>query len=444
MAEVKFTTDPVTGKITVVDTPLARYMLGQAPGPGPTPSATTQTLINGVVTGSPITDALGRVWTLTAGPPPDVLLNGFGNWTATNAGDPPTELLLGSDGQVYMLPAIGIWKHFDSDGTWRNGTPPAPVTPPGPPPPLPPLPTPSAIAPGSSGIVIACGAGQAIATLSAAIPTAKAGDKIVVSPGTYTDTPPAWSVPLLIDLGGASFDATGMTATLARGKSLLCPAADSIIQNGIITGVAMDQTSGQLTSAIRPDFGCGYLTIKNMQLHGNQCGVGHGGFPIVIEIDDSDISGNGLLPGTNTGSLTHNLYVGAECVKLTLTNVISTNPAEAHAIKYRGPQLIISGGTFASAPGKPFDLPNGSSVPFTINGAAILKGANDPDHGIMGYGEEGATNGLAGGTITKGSITANCPNPVFRGPGGTITLSGVTETGNAITAVDGLTLVRTA
>jgi Bacterial regulatory helix-turn-helix protein, lysR family len=348
-------------------------------------------------------------------------------------------------GEVYMQIASGIWKHVEPNGTMYNkALPPAWTTSSGGSttpnlPPLAPLPKPSAVAPGSSGRVIPVGPSRALKTLSAAIPTAAAGDKIQLDPGTYTDTPAAWSVPLLIDLGGATFNAAGKTATLASGKALLCPRADSIIQNGTITNVAMDQPRGELTSAIRPDAGCGYLTINRMTLANNQCGVGHGGFPIVIAISDTNISGNGLK--ANSGSLTHNLYVGIECRRLTLTNVISNGTNEAHAVKYRGPELIVNGGTFASAPGKPFDIPNGTTVPFKITEATIIKGANDPDHGVLAYGEEGTDNGLAGGTISGGSIRANCDNPMILGPGGTITLNGVALSGNKITASGGVVLV---
>jgi hypothetical protein len=348
-------------------------------------------------------------------------------------------------GEVYMQIASGIWKHVDANGSMYNRSlPPAGTAASGGSttpnlPALAPLPKPAAIAPGSSGKVIPAGPSRAFKTLSAAIPTALAGDKIQLDPGTYTDAPPAWAVPLLIDLGGATLNAAGVTGSLARGKALLCPTADSIIQNGTIVNVAMDQTDGQLTSAIRPDAGCGYLTIQKMTLTNNQCGVGHGGFPIVIAVSDSDISGNGLK--ANTGALTHNLYVGNECRRLTLTNVIANGTNEAHSIKYRGPELIVNGGTFASAPGKPFDIPNGATVPFRITGATIIKGANDPDHGILAYGEEGAENGLAGGTINGGSIQANCENPAIIGPGGTITLKGVALRGNKIVGTGGVVLV---
>ena len=136
--------------------------------------------------------------------------------------------------------------------------------------------------------------------------------------------------------------------------------------------------------------------------------------------------------------MTHDLYVGIECRRLTLVDVIANGANEAHAIKYRGPELIVNGGTFASAPGKPFDLPNGSGVPFRITGATIIKRANDADHGILACGEEGTENGLAGGTINGGSIQANCDNPFILSPGGTITLKGVALSGNKITATGGV------
>jgi hypothetical protein len=124
-----------------------------------------------------------------------------------------------------------------------------------------------------------------------------------------------------------------------------------------------------------------------------------------------------------------------------LVDVIANGTNEAHSIKYRGPELIVNGGTYASAPGKPFDLPNGSTVPFRITGATIIKGPNDPDHGILSYGAEGTDNGLAGGTINGGSIQANCNNPFILGTGGTITVSGVALSGNKISATGGVVLV---
>jgi hypothetical protein len=412
--------------------------------PFPSPENSQMLVLGKTVSGRPyLKDKLGRVHQLkiNAAGEPEYWVNGgsqMAGWSA-HANGPPAQLLV-RQGGVYIFLTTGITQMSRDGSIYSTAVPPAWTETGGGTalPALAPLPTPSAVAPGSSGRTIECGIGHAIPTLSAAIPTARAGDKIQLSAGIYTDTPPAWDVPLLIDLGGATFNAAGKTGALARGKALLCPTADSIIQNGTITNVAMDQGQGQLTSAIRPDAGCGYLTINKVMLTNNQCGVGHGGFPIVIAISDSDISRNGLK--ANTGALTHNLYVGIECRRLTLTNVIANGTNEAHSIKYRGPELIVNGGTFASAPGKPFDIPNGATVPFRITGAAIIKGANDSDHGVLACGEEGTEHGLAGGTINGGAIRADCGNPTILGPGGTITLSGVALSGNKITATGGVVL----
>jgi hypothetical protein len=450
------TSSPAAGSVTPNGAPAVAASAPPAvdyfpadPGLAPFPSPeNSQILVLGkTVSGRPyLKDKLGRVHQLkvNAEGGAEYWVNGgslMGGWGG-HANGPPAQLLV-RQGGVYIFLTSGVTQFLRENGSIYNAAVPPAWTEAGaggatPLPAAAPLPTPSAVAPGSSGRTIECGHGHPIATLSAAIETARAGDRIQLAPGTYTDTPPAWNVPLLIDLGGATFNAAGKTGALARGKALLCPTADSIIQNGTITNVAMDQGDGQLTSAIRPDAGCGYLTINKMTLTNNQCGVGHGGFPIVIALSDSDISRNGLK--ANSGSLTHNLYVGIECRRLTLTNVIANGTNEAHSIKYRGPELIVNGGTFASAPGKPFDLPNGATVPFRITGATIIKGPNDPDHGILSYGEEGTEHGLAGGAINGGSIRADCNNPFILGPGGTITLSGVALSGNKITATGGVVL----
>lgn len=448
-----------TPPLTAEDQELLAWMTGTPPSGGapggttdffpadpalasfPSPENSQIMVLDGVVGGRPyLKDKSGAVHQVHADTAGKIQYFKNGQMFAVYPDENVGQCLV-RQGEVYMQITSGIWKHVEPNGTMYNATlPPAWTTtiPGGGLPALPDLPTPSPIAPGSSGTVINVGPTRTIKTLSLAFTAAKPGDTIRLDPGQiYTDTPPAWTMPLLIDLGGCTFNANGKTATLARGKGLLVPAADSIIQNGTITGVAMDQTSGQLTSAIRPDAGCGYLTIKNIKATNNQCAVGHGGFPCVIALDTCDISGNGLK--ANSGSLTHDLYVGQECRRLTLTNVIANGSNEAHAIKYRGPELIVNGGTFASAPGKPFDIPNGSTVPFKIMGATIIKNAADADHGILAYGEEGATNGAIGGSITDGAIVANCPNPSIITAGGTITVTS-TLSGNKITASGGGTV----
>lgn len=344
-------------------------------------------------------------------------------------------------GEVYMQITGGIWKHVAANGSLYNTTlPPAWVdTGDGGGgvqlPPLGDMPTPSPIAPGSSGRIIDCGQGTAIATIAAGIAAARAGDTVRIAKGTYNEPIPTITVPIILDGGGSTLSGAGLTGQLAGGgKGLIVPRADCVIRNIVaIVDVAMDQTDGQLTSAIRPDDGCGYLTVENCDMHNNQCGIGSGGFNVVISVSNCDISGNGLK--SNTGSLTHNLYVGQACRRLTLTNVVSLASNEAHAIKYRGPELIVNGGTFGSPHGSCFDVPNGSTVISKVSQATLTKEATDDDHKIIHYAEEAQDNGLAGMIFTGCTINALCESPVIAGGGGTIQFVGCTTTGNPITAV---------
>jgi hypothetical protein len=419
-----------------------------ATAPFPSPENSQQLILNGVVSGAPYLRASdGRVHELKviAGAS-EYWINGasqMDGWSG-HADSPPAQTIV-RQGGVYVVLTSGAVQQQNANGFRNTPLPPAstgggggtgPILPP-----LPAFPTPSPVAPGSSGRIINCGTGQALATLSAAIPTAQAGDTIKLAPGTYTDAPPHWAVPLLIDLGGATLDMAGNTGSLAFGKGCLVPGADSIIQNGTIVNTAMDQGRGQLTSAIRPDDGCGYLTIIDMIMHDNQCGVGHGGSPVVIEVRNTDISNNGLVG--NAGANTHNLYVGQACRRLTLNQVVSNGCKDAHAIKYRGPELISNGGTFAASNGSCFDLPDGSTVPFQITGATMNKAAADGDHHVMGLGEESQSNGSAGGFINGGTINALCPNPFIAGTG-TITMKGVTEPVKVVGESAALVIVRTA
>lgn len=345
-------------------------------------------------------------------------------------------------GMVYMQIAGGIWKQVAANGSMYNTALPVAYTSgsPGtiPLPPLPPMPVASAITPGSSGRVINCGKGTTLPTIAAGIAAAQPGDTVQIATGTYNEPIPTITVPIILDGGGGTFSGKGLTGQLAGGgKGLIVPRADCIVRNfGLISDVAMDQTEGQLTSAIRSDDGCGYLTVLNVNAHNNQCAIGSGGYNVVIIATDCDISGNGLL--ANSGSLTHNLYVGQACRRLTLTRVISNGSNEAHAIKYRGPELIVDGGTFMAVHGSCFDLPNGSTVQAKISGATIIKPAGADDHKVLNYAEEGQDNGLAGMLISGGAIQALCDNPAFNGSGGTIMVTGVTVSGNKINATGGV------
>jgi hypothetical protein len=339
-----------------------------------------------------------------------------------------------SSGQIQQAnPGMGMGMYNVAlPSAWAPGTnaPPPPV--------LAEMPSPSITAPGSSGVVIRCGNGEVIPTISAGILLAMNGDTVQITRGNYHEALPAITKAIILDGGGSTLDATGLTAQLAGGgKGLIVPQVDCIIRNfAMISGVAMDQPAGQLTSAIRPDFGCGYLTVEGVILQANQCGIGHGGSPCVISVTDSDISNNGLK--ANPGSLTHNMYVGAECRRLTLTNVTSLNPNEAHAVKYRGPELIVSGGTYEAPHGSCFNLPDGSGVKAKLTNVRLMKIATADDHKVLSYCDEAQSMGVAGMLITGGSADLRCANPLAAGQAGTLSFVGTTFSGNKLTASGGV------
>jgi hypothetical protein len=335
--------------------------------------------------------------------------------------------------QVFVRLASGQWQQFvASSGAMYNSGLPAAATAPGtvaPPPAVVVDPPRSVVAPGSSGRTVTVAAGTAIATITAGIQAALAGDTLLIEPGTYKETPPAIMVPLHIVGTGATLDCTGLTGTLAHGKGGIVPAAECIIEGLTITGVAMDQGSAQMTSGVRPDDGCGWLTLKDMHIHGCQVGVGQGGFDCVIEIDDCDVSDNGLGDG-----YTHNVYVHG--TRLELRNVRSVSPRGGHSIKSRSLQFILSGGTFDAMDASIIDLPDGVATPFSIGGGAVFtKPAGAANHNVFSIGEESQTNGSAGGVVTGVTIDALCDAPFIQSNAGAIVFDGTVKfSGNKVTA----------
>ena len=408
--------------------------------PFPSPENSQQLVLNGAVTGEPyLKDTLGRVHTLImqAGVAA-YQVNGTTLNLSGSSSSPPNELIV-RQGTVYLiLSGSGIVQTLESNGcvysaalppAWVSGT-----TSAGTPglPALAPPPTPAAIAPGSSGRIVSCGlAHPTLPTITAGINACQAGDTLKVDPGTYKETLPSWSVPLHLIGTGVTIDGTGLDATLAHGMGMMVPAADSIIEGFEIIGVGLQSASADLTSAIRPNTGCGYLTLLNVNLNGNQCGLGQGGFQCYMVIENGLIENNGWPASSPNAGYSHNVYVGSG--SLTLTNTQSINPMGGHAIKSRCAIFSASGCSFSAADATCVEMPDGTTTIFAISDCTFTKAATDANYGILGYCVESSTNGAAGGAIIGGSMSLACQNPAILTQGGTIMLAGVATNGNALT-----------
>ncbi len=408
--------------------------------PFPSPENSTIMLLGGVVSGEPyLRDATGAVWTLEiVGGLGCPFLNG--NEVSTAGSGPNITEMLIRGGAVWVQVGTGQWQTFNASmGCFYNGALPpastgtvaaasstaAPA--------LPAAPTPSAIAPGSTGVVhtVAATGGQ-YSTISAAILAAGAGDTISVAPGTYHETPPTITVPLRISSvsPGATIDANGLTSTLARGKAAICPTADCIADWMFGVNVALDQTQSGETAAFRPDVGCGYLTLNDCGASACQTGIGAGGAPCVVVVNRGTYSDCGLPDGKS-----HNVYISSGATSLTLNNVVVTKPRFAHAIKCRAPQFTMTGGEVDAPEGSPIDLPDGVSTTAVISGVAVNKGAADDNHNVFSVNEESVANGTAGVLFTACTVNAACANPFIQTAGAVVTFDAACKiTGNPISA----------
>ncbi len=190
----------------------------------PSPENSEILMVNGKVTGAPyLVDNTGAVWTLT--------MNAAGLGVAFidstqigggGAGQGIDQLIVRTSLVFCILVGGQVQLWNPSEGSLYNATLPAAFTTSatGTTPALPALPdlpaTPGVMG-GTSGTIINCGAGQTLATITAGINAAAAGDKVQVANGTYNEALPELCVPIMLDLGGSTLSGNGLTTSLAGG-----------------------------------------------------------------------------------------------------------------------------------------------------------------------------------------------------------------------------------
>jgi Tryptophan-rich Synechocystis species C-terminal domain/Calx-beta domain len=225
------------------------------------------------------------------------------------------------------------------------------------------------------------GAGQAYATLSAAVAASRDGDVINVQAGTYVNDFATISTDItIVGVGGMA----NFVATVAppNGKGILVTQGDVTIQNLSFSGAAVGDGNG---AGIR--YESGNLVVIDSYFHDNQMnllgtGVGAG----TIRIVGSEFANT--LAGSN--GLRHNFYVN-NIASLVIDDSYFHDAYDGHQIKSRAQSTTITNSRIYDGTGAgsySIDLPNGGVG--VIRNNVIEQGPHSDNPFIIAYGEESA------------------------------------------------------
>ena len=224
------------------------------------------------------------------------------------------------------------------------------------------------------------GAGQAYATLSAAVAASRDGDVIAVQAGTYVNDFATISKDItIVGVGGMA----NFVATVAppNGKGILVTQSDVTIQNLSFSGAAVADGNG---AGIR--YEGGNLVIIDSYFHDNQDGLLANSDPNgTIRIVGSEFASNGTGDG-----FTHNLYVN-NIASLVIDDSYFHDASVGHQIKSRAQSTTITNSRIYDGNGTgsySIDLPNGGVG--VIRNNVIQQGPNSDNPAIIHYGGESA------------------------------------------------------
>ena len=258
------------------------------------------------------------------------------------------------------------------------------------------------------------GAGQAYATLAAAVAASRDGDIIAVQAGTYVNDFATISTNITIKgVGGmANFVATEAPP---NGKGILVTQSDVTIQNLSFSGAAVADGNG---AGIRYD--SGNLVIIDSYFHGNQDGLlANADADGTIRIVGSEFANNGTGDG-----YTHNLYVG-NIASLVIDDSYFHDAVIGHQIKSRAQSTTITNsriydGTTGTG-SYSIDLPNGGVG--VIRDNVIQQGANSDNPAIIHYGGESAAYAGSSLTIADNVVVNDRTNGTLLNNATTVTAS---------------------
>ncbi len=242
----------------------------------------------------------------------------------------------------------------------------------------------------SHAATLEVGAGKTYSKVSAAIAAAKAGDTILVSPGTYTNDVAQITKDLTIrGVLGQARPHLKATTQIGNGKGIFVIGgkAKVVVEHLEFSGAKVKDNNG---AGIRMQ-GVS-LEVRDCYVHGNQNGILAGGTnTYTVLIERSEFADNG-----NQGSgYEHNIYISGDCTNFTLRESYSHGAKSGHNVKSRAKLNYIlynrimdeSTGTASYT----IDLPQGGRS--YVIGNLLQQGPKAENTGTMiSYKSEGATN----------------------------------------------------
>ncbi|MFQ3623035.1 MAG: right-handed parallel beta-helix repeat-containing protein [Acetobacteraceae bacterium] len=226
-------------------------------------------------------------------------------------------------------------------------------------------------APPAAAATLEVGPGKRFATPSEAAAAARAGDRIVISPGRYVDCA-VWRADRLT-IAAAPGGEVVITGPICGQKGLFVIAGRDVTVEGLtFVGAAFE---GGNAAGIRAEGGS--LTVRRSTFRDNQNGIltRHDMRDHRLLIEDSRFIGNGAL----LHDCAHGLYAGFwREVAIRRTRFEATRVC--HHVKSRAARTVIEDSAILDTPGNRasylVDAPNGGDL--VLRGNTLRKG---PDHG---------------------------------------------------------------
>jgi hypothetical protein len=226
---------------------------------------------------------------------------------------------------------------------------------------------------------ICVGPNLAYPSLAKAVAAARAGDVIEVVPGTYHETFAVTQPRIVIRgfHGQAHVDCAGLRPVNDKACIVLA-AADVTLEDLEISGAEISAAAGNNAACVRnePDID---FKLSKIVCHGSQGGILTNGGKVVIE--NSEFFDNGW------DGLSHNAYLGGNCLSVTIRNSKFHDARVGHEFKSRCAVTTISNTSFHAVKGsRGLDLPDGGAV--TIEGGEIRQEITVQNSEMIGFAAE--------------------------------------------------------